>query len=252
MRMRGITRATAVVAPLILWVGVVVALVWLARRVDGTYYLDLDKTLLMKVQRLDRFAWAGPTFDAVNVLGTSAVLGGVALAAFAVLALRGERLPALLFAGALPMRYVQLLLRDLINRPFDFDRKPLPARLVGEDSFPSGHVVGEVIIYGLVFAFADRLVPWRPLSALLRAACLAAIVLGAPARMYTGAHWPTDVAGGVLLALAYLIPALWCEARAGEARRGRELARDAGLVRAKEAAPRPPGPPPDAAPVTRR
>jgi membrane-associated phospholipid phosphatase len=120
-------------------------------------------------------------------------------------------LEAALFTGAGMFAAVQYTMRESIHRPFPgFDNSPDPVEVfpVG-DSFPSGHVFGEVIVYGLIFVLADRLFPWWPLAWTARVACVAIIVTGMPARLATGSHWPSDVIGSVLLAFIYLIPALW-------------------------------------------
>jgi membrane-associated phospholipid phosphatase len=47
------------------------------------------------------------------------------------------------------------------------------------------------------------------LANLLRVVCIVAIATVGIARMYDKTHFPTDVAAGYLLALLYLIPALF-------------------------------------------
>ena len=56
----------------------------------------------------------------------------------------------------------------------------------------------------------------------------ALIALGGAQRIYTGAHWPSEVLGGALLAGLYLLPVLRIEASV-RVRQERRLARDAGL-----------------------
>ncbi len=76
-------------------------------------------------------------------------------------------------------------------------------------SFPSGHVIGAVLLYGLLFLVAggiDR--PFLRWS--LRAALVAVIVLTGISRIWLGSHWMGDVVaayaiGAVLLAVVVLI-----------------------------------------------
>ena len=84
-------------------------------------------------------------------------------------------------------------------------------------SFPSGHVIGAVLLYGLVFLIAGR---FENVSVRLgiRALCVWVIAIAGFARVWYGAHWPTDVLGayamgGVLLIM--LVMAYRAVERAG-------------------------------------
>jgi len=180
---------------------------WSAHR----YALPLDIRLTQWVQGLDRYPRAGRVFGIVNDFGDYQFIAAVLLLSFGWLLLRGLRFEALMLAGAGALRYVQLGVRDAVHRPFDAGSPPwadasLPhlRRWPGPDGFPSGHVFGEVAVYGLIFAYAGRVIPVRPIAWLVRAFCVFEIALGGPARLYTGAHWASDVAGAALLALLYL------------------------------------------------
>jgi undecaprenyl-diphosphatase len=92
------------------------------------------------------------------------------------------------------------IIRILIHR----DRPTLaPAlgplwSLVGRYSFPSGHTLFYTSFFGAI-----AYVLWARFSRRARwvgiVACLAMIVLVGPSRVYLGAHWPSDVAGGYLV-----------------------------------------------------
>jgi membrane-associated phospholipid phosphatase len=79
------------------------------------------------------------------------------------------------------------------------------------DSFPSGHVFGEVLAYGLIFEFIPRIISQWHIVWLTRMFCVFVVVVGAPGRLYYGGHWASDVLGSALLALMFLIPALWID-----------------------------------------
>lgn len=64
--------------------------------------------------------------------------------------------------------------------------------------FPSSHAMGVVILFGAFAYVAQRLIPQRGLRLATQALCLAAILITGFGRIYTGAHWPSDVLGGYL------------------------------------------------------
>jgi undecaprenyl-diphosphatase len=75
--------------------------------------------------------------------------------------------------------------------------------------FPSGHVLSVVVYFGLVaYVLAASGVGrgWRRAGT---AAGAAAVVAVAFSRLYLEAHWLSDVAGGFMLGLAYLLSIIW-------------------------------------------
>jgi membrane-associated phospholipid phosphatase len=74
----------------------------------------------------------------------------------------------------------------------------------GASSFPSGHTIFVVTVTSMVMlCLAHRFLPrW---ALLVGWAVVAVIVLdGAISRIYVGAHWPSDVLAGLLIATAWL------------------------------------------------
>jgi undecaprenyl-diphosphatase len=75
---------------------------------------------------------------------------------------------------------------------------------LGGTSFPSGHVLTYVGVYGWMAIMADQLVrpPW--LRRLVVATLTTLIAAVGPSRVHLGHHWPTDVAASYLLGTGYL------------------------------------------------
>ena len=86
-------------------------------------------------------------------------------------------------------------------------------------SFPSGHVVGITLVFVLAFAFAPRMSGSSLVVAAIRVFCVAFVGCVGLARIWLGAHWPSDALGGYIYASLFLIPALaWARAPAGSRR----------------------------------
>lgn len=223
-----------------LWCGVVASFVALAAWASQRYTLPLDRRVTFGVQELYRYGWANPLFDTVNRLGSEGTITLVFVATFGVLVLRGLRYEALMVAGAGAVRFVQLGVRSAVERPgaeFNALRAAdgglaRPTFYPDPFGFPSGHVFGATIVYGLIFAYAPRAITYKPLALLVRAFCVFEIALIGPARMYAGAHWFSDVIGAALLAGIYLALAWKLDGAISHIRATadeRRLAVDAGL-----------------------
>lgn len=157
---------------------------------------------------VERWLAAGRTSDLNRVASIGTFLGnswvGLAVAAAVVTAVsvwqrsfRPAILFAVLLAGGLGL-YVSST--QLITR----DRPPVPILdpgLVPDHSFPSGHVITAVVVYGgtalLIARAAPRTRRWISLLLLLP-------LLVALARMYQGAHHPTDVLTSLVAATAWV------------------------------------------------
>ncbi|MDQ3871305.1 MAG: phosphatase PAP2 family protein, partial [Chloroflexota bacterium] len=89
-------------------------------------------------------------------------------------------------------------------RPLQPEVRVVVARL-GGSSFPSGHVITYMGVYGVLAYLVHTLV--RPV-AVRRAAVgllMALLALVGPSRIYQGHHWATDVLASYMLGLSYLI-----------------------------------------------
>ena len=90
-------------------------------------------------------------------------------------------------------------IKHIVRRP-----RPNVLRLV-EESFPSGHSMVSMAFYGIVIYLVYKNVSNKYLKWLLITLLSLLILSIGFSRIYVGVHYFTDVAGGFLLGLAYLI-----------------------------------------------
>ena len=80
------------------------------------------------------------------------------------------------------------------------------------NSFPSGHMVRAVIVYGLIAFVVRRLAPWPAARALAIPVTVVLLLLLAFDRIYLNVHWESDVIGGLLLgAIGFLGATVWLD-----------------------------------------
>jgi len=80
------------------------------------------------------------------------------------------------------------------------------------NSFPSGHVLRAVIVYGLIAFVIRRLSPSPPVRLIAAVGAIAVIVVVAFDRLYLDVHWESDVVGGLILgAIALLAGTVWLD-----------------------------------------
>jgi undecaprenyl-diphosphatase len=158
---------------------------------------------------------AGDLARIVNALGeTPAMLEIGAGAALALLAL-GRPGGALLLLAATAARAANPALKALFDSP-----RPSPERVRVEEvfsgpGFPSGHVMGMVLLVGAAACLAWDAWPDRRARLTVLATAGAILLASGFGRIYVGAHWPSDVLGAYLWGGAGLIALVWSR-RAGQ------------------------------------
>lgn len=141
----------------------------------------------------------------ITTLGNTAVLGVVTLLAV-VWFLSSRRRDAAMFVGvATVLGYLAMVgLKHLFAR----ERPPESQRLleISSYSFPSGHAMMSMIVYGLVAIAVSRVAGASWTRLLPVAAVLLSALIGLT-RVYLGVHWLSDVIVGWLVGLVWLVAA---------------------------------------------
>jgi membrane-associated phospholipid phosphatase len=174
--------------------------------------LSVDIAITREFQENHTF-WLQTLMLAVSVPGTywEVQTAFVALAAL-IFWLLDMRLEALFILGLSAVSaLLDLVIKLVVARPRPTARLVDVIQYARGLSFPSGHVMSYVALWGLLFSFGIILFRgnhwWR--SALLIVSALFVVLVG-PSRIYLGDHWASDVLGayligGVLLGLALFL-----------------------------------------------
>lgn len=102
-------------------------------------------------------------------------------------------------------------------RPMADERLRVVTAPLGGTSFPSGHVLTYVGLYGTLAYLAATLIRPARWRAAVVGGLLALIAAVGPSRIHQGHHWPTDVTASYLLGTAWVI-AVTSAYRRGKAR----------------------------------
>jgi undecaprenyl-diphosphatase len=142
-------------------------------------------------------------FLGITAAGSRQVLAAVGMAEAGILLWRRQRLPALVWTAAIVGGG---LLDTLLKRAFGRERPDFRDETIVTltKSFPSGHSMVSLIVYGMLAYFLVLLLPRRGARVAV-VATLALLVLAIGfSRIYLGAHYCSDVLGGFAFGGAWL------------------------------------------------
>lgn len=172
---------------------------WIVRR---TQFFPGDRSITRNLQK-NKSPWlrrlmiavSEPGFPKISVPLTIGIAG-------AFWALR-FRLEAIFLVLSTTSNILNAVIKRVIKRPRPTKELVAVARVINEPSFPSGHVMHYLNLFGMLTYFLAS--NWRSgrLRNLLIVTCVSLITLVGPSRIYLGAHWPSDVLAG------YVYGGLW-------------------------------------------
>ncbi|WP_212554686.1 phosphatase PAP2 family protein [Tsukamurella paurometabola] len=128
----------------------------------------------------------------VTTVGNTASMWAIGIAGFLYLLLRRKRPDWALYCGLTQLFGLGLMV--VLKNAFGRERPPFPPRLVviSSESFPSGHALNSMVVFGTfavaAFALTGRMWPFA-------AALLGTCAIGL-SRVYLAAHWLLDVVAG--------------------------------------------------------
>jgi undecaprenyl-diphosphatase len=173
---------------------------------EGTNVLPGDIGTMLFIQRHipDETAWL---FELVNWIGTTLIAAAVTVTFGLLFLVLRQPVAAVLTLLTFPLRLLNSVLKAIFDSPRPSEAVVRVTEIADGLGFPSGHAMGAMLMYGMLFILAPRLTASRPLQVAFRIAAMTTIIHAGVSRIYVGAHWPSDVLGGYLWGLITLLGA---------------------------------------------
>lgn len=136
----------------------------------------------------------------ITNLGGAYVLILITILSFVVI--KNKRIGILISTNLVVITILNLVLKSIIQRP-----RPEGYRLIMESgySFPSGHSMVSMAFYGLIIYLIWKKMRYKPLKYILCTLLSLLVILIGISRIYLGVHYASDVVGGFIISIAYLI-----------------------------------------------
>jgi membrane protein DedA with SNARE-associated domain len=167
--------------------------------VPGNLFTDINQTVLQGLQSLHT-PWADHLMVAITRITDTTLVYTLAVGIFGYLLWQGSRRTALYWLAA---ALFCIIASPLLKHGLQIPRPDIIAIPPGSYSFPSGHTLKAVVLYGFLAVILARPLDsrwrWIPYS-------LAGVIATSVgfSRLYLGVHWLSDVLGSLLLGLAWI------------------------------------------------
>jgi undecaprenyl-diphosphatase len=162
---------------------------------------SIDESILLGLAKL-RSPLLNRAMSDISSLGSSTVIALISVTAFSLLWIARDHRGAVRVVTAAAGAEIWLeILKLIFGRP----RPTLVPYLVEFTgwSFPSGHALVATATYVTLAAVLSSHMKERRGRTVIRSMCATIVALVAISRIYLGIHYPSDVAGGVLLGMLW-------------------------------------------------
>src|SRR5579863_3216318 len=196
---RAVSRGTIFLAFYIWLLSGAIMISFIARY---TQFFPGDQSIARNIQR-QRNPWVRRFMVAISEIGFPKIGIPFTISVAGIFWALRFRLEAIFVLLTSSSNILNWIVKRLIKRPRPTKELVTVARVINEPSFPSGHVMHYLNLFGLLnYLLATN---WRSgrLRNILLAISTAFIILIGPSRVYLGAHWPSDVMAG------YIYGGLW-------------------------------------------
>lgn len=141
-----------------------------------------------------------PVMKVITWFGSGFAL--IILTILSFIGIKNKKIGALVLSNLCIVTVLNQILKFILHRP-----RPSEFQIITETgySFPSGHSMVSMAFYGLFIYLIYKNVTNKYLKWILIIALSLLIILIGISRIYLGVHYTSDVLGGFLLSIAYLI-----------------------------------------------
>ncbi len=188
------------------WLAGVAIFVVLAYPASEYSRFPADLWLTLKLQSI---SW--PLFDpfitSAETLASPAVASASLLVTSAAMWFQRRRNEAALLIFPAAGWLLNTGVKQLVERPRPSQALIRVTAFPSDPSFPSGHVIYAVLLFGIIL-YLSTVIPTGWARWPLRVFCVYCMTFTGVARVYHGAHWPSDVYGSLLEGLLVLVVAV--------------------------------------------
>ena len=195
-------RALVFRGTLVVFVAAFAVLTFLVKTMPS-FAIDLQITKAIQMINFPAFAWLMNAISWPGFIPQSMIISAIIIVLIYGLGLQWEAVVALV--GAVFSTAVNLLVKDLVARPRPASSLVNVYATLTDFSFPSGHVMFYLGVFGFVWFLAFTLLKHSIKRTLLLVLFGILIALVGVSRIYVGEHWASDVLGAYLLGSVTLV-----------------------------------------------
>lgn len=187
----------------VMWLVMFVCLVGFLALAEDVFNRELMKGDVVGYELVSRFLigdFVTPIAKFVTNLGGAVFL--IALTVILILVIKNKKIGISIFANLTIITVLNQILKRILQRP-----RPTEFRIIEESgySFPSGHSMVSMAFYGYLIYLSYKYIKNKYIKWGLNFILGLLIVSIGISRIYLGAHYTSDVIGGFLISISYLI-----------------------------------------------
>lgn len=185
------------------WIVLFVCLIGFLALAEDVFHKEIMKGDIIGYELVSRFLIgdvATPVAKVITQLGGAIFL--ITLTIILILFIKNKKIGISIFSNLAIITVLNQILKRILQRP-----RPTEFRIIEEAgySFPSGHSMVSMAFYGYLIYLIYRYIENKYIKWLLIVLLSILICLIGISRIYLGVHYTSDVLGGFLLSISYLV-----------------------------------------------